>query len=143
MPIRPKQLNRLARQSSRDSGVTRPLGITISGTLMVIFGLAEVVTGFTHNFLGIGTSSTALFTFTGVLIGAVYAIAGAVILTMKKWAAILAVLLLIADILGRVTLTITGLFPTDSFKNTFAIVAGTLIAAFFAVYIGVRMKLFR
>lgn len=123
--------------------INRPLGITISGCLMILFGLAEVVTGFTHNFFGINTSSAALFTYSGALIGAMYSIAGAVILTMKRRAAILAIILLIADVLGRVALTITGLYPTDSFKNTSAIIIGTLIAALFAIYIGMRIKSFK
>jgi len=29
----------------------RPLGITIVAILMILFGLAEAATGFTHNFL--------------------------------------------------------------------------------------------
>lgn len=110
---------------------------------MILFGLAEVVTGFTHNFFGITTSAEALFTYSGVALGAFYAIAGAVILTMRRWAAVLAIILLIADVVGRITLTVTGLYPTDSFKNTFAIIDGTVIAAFFTIYIGLKMRSFR
>lgn len=135
--------NRIPDQAgSQKREINRPLGITTAGGLMILFGLAEVATGFTHQFFGISTSTAALFTVSGALIGAIYALAGAVILTMKRWAAILAILLLSADVLGRVALVITGLYPTDSFKNTFAISAGTLIAAFFAVYIALRLKSF-
>ena len=37
---------------------SRPWGITIVAVLMILFGLAEVVTGFTHNFYDTGTSTS-------------------------------------------------------------------------------------
>jgi hypothetical protein len=61
---------------------------------------------------------------------------------MQKWAAAAAIVLLGLDIVGRLVLVMTGLFPTDSPKNTFSIIAGTLIAALFAVYIGWKWKTF-
>jgi hypothetical protein len=43
---------------------TRPLGITVVAVLMIVFGLAEVATGFTHDFLGIIiTANAALSTY--------------------------------------------------------------------------------
>ncbi len=118
--------------------LTRSFGIVLSAILMVLFGLVEVVTGFTHSFMGITTSARNIFTYSSVAIGACYIFAGLLILTLKKWAAILAIALLVLDIAGRIALTLTGLYPTGTFRNTFAIVAGTLIAAIFAVYIGWR-----
>ena len=32
---------------------TRPWGIVIVAVLMILFGLAEIATGLTHNFLGL------------------------------------------------------------------------------------------
>ena len=122
---------------------SRPRGIIIVAFLMILFGLAEVVTGFTHNFFGITTSSINIFTYSSAAIGAFYVIGGLLILTMKKWAAALAIVLLSADIVGRVALVVTGLFPTDSLENTFSIIAGTVIAAIFAIYIGWKWKAFR
>jgi pyruvate,water dikinase len=40
------------------------LGITIVAILMILFGLAEVVTGFTHNFIRLITSQTSISTHT-------------------------------------------------------------------------------
>jgi hypothetical protein len=69
----------------------RPTGIVVVAVLMVIFGLAEIATGFTHNFLGVlSTASVAVSTFWGMGIGALYAIGGIFLLTMKRWAAIVA-----------------------------------------------------
>jgi hypothetical protein len=117
---------------------SRPRGILVVALMMILFGLAEVVTAFTHNFFGIYTAQVALFTYSGAAIGAFYVVAGLLILTMKKWAAALAIVLLVADIVGRIALVVTGLYPTDSLQQTFAIVAGTVIAAIFAIYIGLK-----
>jgi hypothetical protein len=40
-------------------------------------------------------------------------------------------------------MVLAGLYPLSSFSQTFAIVVGTAIAAFFAMYIGSRWKSFR
>ncbi len=129
--------------TARTSATDRPRGILVVALLMMLFGLAEVVTGFTHDFFGITTSSVTLFTYSSVVIGVVYAGAGFLILTMKQWAAALAIVLLGADIVGRVALVVAGLYPTDSLKNTLSIIAGTAIVALFAVYIGVKWKSFK
>jgi hypothetical protein len=121
---------------------TRPLGIVVAACLMILFGLAEVVTAFTHSFLGITASSSGMFTASSVAIGLCYVAAGVLILTMRKWAAALAIILLGIDVAGRLALVMTGLFPTNSPKNTFSIIAGTIIAAIFAIYIGWRWKAF-
>jgi len=121
----------------------RPRGIIIVAFLMILFGLAEVVTGFTHNFFGITTSQVTIFTYSAAAIGAFYVVAGLLILTMRKWAAALAIMLLGADIIGRVALVVVGLYPIDSLKNTLGIIAGTVIAIIFAIYIGWKWKSFR
>ncbi len=121
----------------------RPLGIKLAAVLMILFGLAEVATAFTHNFFGITTAQVDLFTFSAAAIGAFYAAAGILILTMRKWAAAAAIALLAADILGRIALVAAGLYPTGSFKQTFAIIAGTVIAAVFAIYIRLKWKAFQ
>jgi len=57
---------------------------------------------------------------------------------MKRRAAALAIVLLIADIIGRISMVVTGLYPVESLKQTLAIIFGTSIVAAFAVYI--RLK---
>src|SRR5262249_45680407 len=110
--------------------------------LMIVFGLAEATTGFYHQFLGIYTSQSTIFAYAAVAIGALYVGGGILILTLKWWAARLAILCLLADIAGRIALALTGLYPTTSFKQTVAIGLGTAIAAIFAVYIGSKRKVF-
>jgi hypothetical protein len=122
---------------------SRPLGILIVAVLMILFGAAEVATGFTHNFIGqVSTTENILSTWLGVALGLFYAIGGMLILTKRKGAAIAAIVLLCGDVLGRVGMVVTGLYPVNTFKQTFAIVVGTAIALFFAIYIGLKLKYF-
>jgi len=121
----------------------RPLGHLFIAVLMIVFGAAEVVTGFTHSFFGINTSTAAFFTFTGAAIGVCYAAAGVLILTMRKPAAGIAIGLLVVDVIGRLVLVATGFYPTDTARNTFSIIAGTAIVILFALYIGWKWKTFR
>jgi hypothetical protein len=134
---------RVADKSMQPVNQRRPLGIVIAAVFTILAGLAEVLTAFTHNFFGITTSSASIFTYSSIVIGICYIAAGLLILTMKKWAAALAIVLLSADIVGRVVLVLTGLYPTDSLKNTFSIIAGTVIVAVVAIYIGLRWKSFK
>lgn len=110
---------------------------------MILFGAAEVATGFTHNFIGqVSTTESTLSTWLGVALGLFYAISGVLVLTKRKGAAIAAIVLLCGDVLGRVGMVLAGLYPLSSFKQTFAIVVGTAIALFFAIFIGLRLKIF-
>ncbi len=130
-------------KSNEDHGTFKiPLGIMIVAILMIIFGLIEVVTAFTHSFLGITTSQALIFTYSAVIIGVFYILAGVLILSMKKQAALLAVVLLGLDILGRVALVEAGLYPLNSPEQIFSIITGTTIAAIFAIYITWKYKLF-
>ena len=121
----------------------RPRSITVIAILMIIFGCAEVVTAFTHDFFGISTAFSVMSTYSAAGIGALYAVAGLLILTMRKWAAGLALTCLALVIVGRVALVAIGFFPVSSFEQTFAIVVGTAIAIAFAGYVGLKWSLFR
>ncbi len=103
--------------------------------LMILFGLAEVITSFTHKFFGLSTTANLLATVFGVSLGLCYVVGGVLLLTKKTWAAITAFVLLGVDILGRIAMVIFGLYPIDSFRQAFGIIAGTAIAIVFAVYI--------
>jgi hypothetical protein len=121
----------------------RPLDITIIASLMIAFGLAEIVTGFTHNFLGLHTAEGAASAYIGAIIGALYAAAGFLILTMSQHRAIFAIVLLAIVVAGRIAMVVTGFYPVGTFRQTAAIVLGTSIAAGFAIYIGIRRSTFR
>ncbi len=120
----------------------RPLGIVVAAVLMIAFGLAEVSTGLTHNFFGVSTSEVTAAAYAGAAIGVLYAAAGLLILSMKRRAAALAIVLLITDIIGRIAMVVTDLYPVDSFKQISAIILGTSIVAGFAVYIRLKWSSF-
>jgi hypothetical protein len=120
----------------------RPHGITAVALLMIVFGLAEAVTGFTHRFFGISTSSAATVTYAATVIGSFYVASGLLILTMRRWAAALAIALLLVDIAGRIALAVTRLYPLSSFEQILALVAGTGIAVAFAFYITAKWRLY-
>src|ERR1039458_7300261 len=109
----------------------RPWGIIVVAYLMILFGLAEVVTGFTHQFFGVTTARGAASAYAGASLGALYAAAGVLVLTMRKWAVALAIGCLTADVVGRVAMVLTGLYPAASSAQTFAIVIGTAIVIAF------------
>lgn len=118
----------------------RTTGIDIASALMIVFGLTEVYTSFSHSFFGISTSSDTIAVYTSTLIGVFYIAAGIAILPMKRWGATLAILFLGLDIAARIFLVAVGLYPTNSFENIVGIVTGTIIAVIFALYIFLKWR---
>jgi hypothetical protein len=51
---------------------------------MILFGIVEIVTAFTHNFVGVSTSQGTVSAYSTAAVGSLYAIAGLFVLTMKK-----------------------------------------------------------
>jgi hypothetical protein len=137
-----------AIQRSYSLGIGEPMkqhrspGIVVVALLMIAFGLAEVVTGLTHNFFGISTAKVTASVCAGVAIGVLYAAAGLLVLSMRRRAAGLAIVLLIADIIGRIVMVATGLYPLSSWKQTVSMVLGTSIVAVFAIYIRLKWSSF-
>ena len=120
----------------------RPWDLTLVAGFAVLAGLAEIVTGFSHMFFGISTSAAALFTIAAAGIGLSYLASGVLMWTMKKRAATVALVLLSIDIVGRILLAVTGLYPTDTAKNTFSLIGGTVIVALVALYVAWKRKSF-
>jgi len=117
-------------------------GIVIVAILMILFGLAEIATGFRHDFFGVSTTRGAFSAYANAGVGALYAVAGILILSMKKRCVAIALGCLALDVVGRIALVVTGLFPINTFRQTGAIVAGTTIVTIFAAYIGSKWKQF-
>jgi hypothetical protein len=113
----------------------RARAVNIVAVLMILFGIAEAFAGIRHNFFGIHTANVSMSAYLGATIGVLYAIAGALILTMKKRVVALALVLLILVIIGRVAMVVTGFYPIDSRPQLVAIALGTTIAVAFAIFI--------
>ncbi len=120
-----------------------PRSLLVIAVLMVVFGLAEIVTSFTHSFFGLTTSQALFSTVLGIVLGACYLASGLLLFTGSRRAAAVAIFLLCVDVIGRVAMVATGLYPLGSFRQGFAIVVGTALAACFAAYIALRWKVFR
>jgi hypothetical protein len=50
----------------------KTIDVKVAAALMILFGLAEVVTSFSHKFFGLYTSSAGLLTLLSVAIGLCY-----------------------------------------------------------------------
>lgn len=112
----------------------RPLGIIIAGIFAFVAGLGEVVVGFKGNYLGILAHSMAPSFSTGV-VGLFYSLGGVFLLiTRRKWGAILACACIGAEILGRMYLVATGVAPAHG-VDAIKIVIGGLIAISLIIYI--------
>src|SRR5262249_16294899 len=91
---------------------SRPWGVSLVATLMILFGSAEVVTGlFLGHRIGIAPGNSTVFAYECSAIGALYVTGGLLLLIGKKWAAGLAEACLAADVVGRVHLVLTGVYP--------------------------------
>ena len=122
---------------------SRPRGITVVATLMILFGVAEVFTGlFLGHRIGVSEAKSTVFAYEAPAIGALYFVGGLLLLTGKKWAAGLAEVCLAADVVGRVHLVLTGVYPFIGLAAV-AVVIGTAIAIYFGIYIGLKWRFFR
>ena len=108
---------------------------------MVVFGLAEIVTGFTGNFVNLLTlTPNIISTYSAVIIGTIYAIGGLFLITMKKQNAKYALDCLYVVIAGRVLVVLTGLYPLNSVLQVLGIIVGTGLAVIFALYVRASLK---
>ncbi len=121
--------------TSRSNRIRRPRAIIVIAVLMIVFGIAEVATGLDHDFFGITTTQGSASARIGATLGLLYFAAGVLTLTMRRWAAWLAIGCLVVDVVGRLVMVVTGLYPTGSVKQVLAIIVGTALAALFAFYI--------
>jgi hypothetical protein len=118
----------------------RPIGITLVSTFAIICGLGEVVVGITGNYLGI-LSKNMQPSFSTALVGAFYSLGGFSLLTMRRWGAVLGILFLGAEILGRVYLVMAGITPSAGF-DAIKILVGGIIALSLVIYVGSKWKEF-
>src|SRR5215475_512173 len=112
---------------------TRHVGITLVAIFAVIAGLGEVVVGFTGNTLGILSKDLKPNGATAI-VGAFYCLGGLSLLTMKKWGAVLGILFISAEILGRVCLVSLGIAPSRV-EGMVKIVIGGAIALGVVLYV--------
>jgi hypothetical protein len=76
-----------------------------------------------------------------VVVGVFYSLAGVALLTMKEWGAVLGVVFLGAEILGRIYLVLRGIAPCKG-GDAVKILVGGLTALALIVYVGIQWKKF-
>jgi hypothetical protein len=119
-----------------------PTGIVIVSALMIVFGLAEVVTAFRHAFFGLTTEANVGSTLSGAAIGLLYVTAGVLAWTLKRQALVAALACLALDVAGRLAMLALGYFPVETPRQLAGMVLGTLIVALFGGYLYYRRDLF-
>jgi hypothetical protein len=122
----------MASQASQPSR-----GLAVVGTLMVLFGVAEVGTGFYVGWFArtFEIPRSPVFTALTAAVGALYFLSGLLVLSMRRRAAAGAIMLLGVIVAGRIALVLTGAYPIDSFVPAFSVAIGTSILVAFAVYV--------
>ena len=118
----------------------RRLGIILISIFAILSGINEVIVGLIGNFLGI-LSKPIPPSFATVTVGAFYSLAGLFLLTMRKWGAVLGILFLSAEVLGRIYLVLRGVAPSKG-GDALKILVGGLIALALVVYVGFQWKKF-
>jgi hypothetical protein len=119
----------------------RPVGIIIVAVFAILAGLGEIVVGFTGNYLGI-LSTSIRPAFSTVNIGAFYSLGGlALLITRKKLGAVLSIIFIGAEILGRVYLVMSGVAPSNG-TDAVKIFIGGAIALALILYIGSKWNSF-
>ena len=105
------------------------------GLILILFGLGEVVVGFTGNYLGILAHSLKPSVIVGI-VGMFYVLSGVFLLiTKRKWGAAGSMAFIFAEIVGRIYLVTTHEAPSGG-RDLSKIVVGGVIALGFIAYIG-------
>lgn len=118
----------------------RPVGIAVVALFAILSGLAEISVGFTGNFLRILSKDLQPNAAVGI-VGALYTLGGSFLLTRKKWGAVLGIVFIGGEILGRVCLIITGVAPSQGFDLVKIFVGGALAFAIM-MYVWSKWKAF-
>ena len=119
----------------------RGWGIVAEGVFAIAAGFGEIIVGVTGNFLGILSKPLEPSAVTA-LVGACYSLGGAFILTSKKWGAALGMVLIAAEILGRIYLVTTGVAPSSG-PDAIKIAVGAAIALTLIGYVASQWRRFR
>jgi hypothetical protein len=118
----------------------RHLGVTLASLFAIGCGINEIIVGFTGNFLGI-LSKPIPSSVATVVVGVFYSLAGVSLLTMKKSGALLGIVFLSAEIMGRIYLIVAGIAPSQG-GDAFKILIGGLVALALIAYVGFQWKEF-
>ena len=121
-------------------GETRRTGITIAAAYCIFAGLSEVWVGITGNWMGL-LSERLTPSFRTALIGIFYVLAGISLLPKRRTGAILGIIFILLEVLGRVHLVRIGTYPSRGSDFMKSVVGGA-IALGLAIYLITQWRKF-
>lgn len=115
----------------------RPKDVLVLALILIVFGAGEVWVGLFGNYLGILSKALQPSAATAV-VGSFYCLAGVMLLiTRRRWGAILSLIFIGLEVLGRAYLVLIGVAPASG-PDLVKIIIGGVIAVGFMFYIGLR-----
>lgn len=118
----------------------RRTGITIAAGYCIFAGLSEVWVGITGNWMGL-LSKPLKPSFRTALVGIFYVAAGISLLPKRRTGALLGIVFILLEVLGRVHLVRIGTYPSRGPDFVKSVVGGT-IALLLVVYLASRWREF-
>ena len=124
---------------SADKG--RSKGIIAVAVFAIVAGLGEIVVGVRGNYLGILSTAIAPSATTAV-VGAFYSLGGvSLLVTRRRWGAVLGITFIGLEILGRIYLVAAGIAPSHG-SDAVKIAIGAAIALALMLYVLSKWKSF-
>jgi len=133
-------LNTMDRHEVRTFPQPRRTGITIAAAYCIFAGLSEVWVGITGNWMGL-LSKPLKPSFWTALVGVFYVLAGISLLPKRRTGAILGIVFILLEVLGRVHLVRIGTYPSRGSDFIKSVVGGT-IALLLVVYLITQWRKF-
>jgi hypothetical protein len=118
-------MNTMDRDEVRAVPQPRRTGIAIAAGYCIFAGLSEVWVGITGNWMGL-LSKPLKPSFWTALVGSFYVFAGVSLLPQRRTGAILGIIFILLEVLGRVHLVRIGTYPSRGSDFVKSVVGGTI-----------------
>jgi hypothetical protein len=131
-------MNLMHRREATTSTKPRRTGIAIVGGYCIFAGLSEIWVGITGNWMGLLSRPLKPSSRTA-LVGTFYVAAGISLLSKRRTGTLLGIVFVLLEILGRVHLVRTGMYPSRG-GDLVKIVVGGAIAILIVVYLATQWR---
>jgi hypothetical protein len=129
-------MDKLRTTSSAD----RRAGLTLAGGYCIFAGVSEIWVGITGNWLGL-LSTPLKPSVRTALVGACYVAAGISLLSKRRTGALVGVVFILLEVVGRVHLVRIGTYPSKG-PDVIKSVVGGVIALIVAAYVANQWRKF-
>jgi len=110
------------------------ISVIIIASLMLFSGLGETVVVFLTN-SNVSNSSILLY-----ILGFSYIFGGILIFLMRKWSFIISIIFLFGNIVLRIIMLFTGIYPTSTAIEIFGYIFGISFSLFFLISLIIQIK---